>query len=643
MGVPKEMLTDQGAQFTSHLMEEISRLLSMRQLVTAPYHPQCNGLIERFNGTLKTIKTMLRRMCVEKPRDWDRYLPAVLFAYREAPQESLGFSPFELLYGRSVRGPSHILRELWAKEQENPEIRTTYQYVIELRNKLEETCRSAMSELAKASARSKRYYDRKAKLREFFPGDRALVLLSDEKNKLLMQWKGPFEIIKKVGLCDYQVKLSRGPKVLHGNLLKLYVDREETVNNNLTHREREKRKGRRKKRVDPGTVSDPLILAGAVIDMTEEGPDTGTPLFPAGEKKETFRDIAISPNLLEPQREDLERLVSRYQDVFTERPGLTNLVEHDIRLTDDKPVRQPMYPTPFAMKETIDREVQQLLAMDLIEPSKSSYSSTIVIVRKSNGSYRFCIDFRKLNKITTFDAEPLPNLEELLASIAQDPKHILSKIDLSKGYWQVPLTPEAREKTAFQTSAGHFQWKVMGFGLVTAPATFSRAMRTLLSGLDGVINYLDDILVFTNTWVEHFSLLTEIFNSLRKAGLTARPTKCMLGLKSLEFMGFQIDGGILKPEQGKVQKILELTIPSTKTQVRALMGLMNYYHRFIPKFAAITAPLTDLTRKGQPAKVKWSEPCQKALETVQAVLSSDPILRLPDLGGNVFLMLLTRG
>ena len=103
VGVPREMLTDQGAQFTSNLMKEISRLLSMKQLVTTPYHPQCNGLVEKFNGTLKN---MLRRMCLERPREWDRYLPAVLFAYREAPQESLGFSPFELLYGRNVRGPS---------------------------------------------------------------------------------------------------------------------------------------------------------------------------------------------------------------------------------------------------------------------------------------------------------------------------------------------------------------------------------------------------------------------------------------------------------------------------------------------------------------------------------------------------------
>ena len=110
VGVPEEILTDCGTQFTSDLMGEIGRLLFIKQLNNTPYHPMCNGLVEKFNGTLKN---MLRKMCAERPQDWDRYLNAVLFAYREVPQESLGFSPFELLYGRTVRGPMRILRELW--------------------------------------------------------------------------------------------------------------------------------------------------------------------------------------------------------------------------------------------------------------------------------------------------------------------------------------------------------------------------------------------------------------------------------------------------------------------------------------------------------------------------------------------------
>ena len=160
VGIPREILTDQGTQFTSGVMREVSRLLSIRQLTTTPYHPSCNGLVERFNGSLKT---MLKRLCVEKPRDWDRYIGPLLFAYRETPQSSLGFAPFELLYGRNVRGPMTILKELWSGDVETSEVKTTYEYVLDLRNRIEATCKLAQEELKKSASRYKRYYDRKAR------------------------------------------------------------------------------------------------------------------------------------------------------------------------------------------------------------------------------------------------------------------------------------------------------------------------------------------------------------------------------------------------------------------------------------------------------------------------------------------------
>jgi len=130
VGVPREILSDQGSQFLSAVMKEMCRLLSLHQLVTTPYHPMCNGLVEQFNGTLKT---MLRHMCAKKPRDWDRYLGPLLFAYREVRQDSLGYSPFELLYGRTVRGPMCILKELLKNESVEPEVKSTYEYVVDLK------------------------------------------------------------------------------------------------------------------------------------------------------------------------------------------------------------------------------------------------------------------------------------------------------------------------------------------------------------------------------------------------------------------------------------------------------------------------------------------------------------------------------
>jgi len=138
----------------------VSILLSMNQLVTMPYHPMCNGLVERFNGTLKM---MLKRMCAERPKDWDRYLPALLFAYRDMPQESLGFSPFELLYGRTVRGPMSILKEVWTKESTDSDVKCTYQYVLELQKRLQHTCEVAKQELMKAQGKQKKHFDVKSR------------------------------------------------------------------------------------------------------------------------------------------------------------------------------------------------------------------------------------------------------------------------------------------------------------------------------------------------------------------------------------------------------------------------------------------------------------------------------------------------
>ena len=224
VGVPREMLTDMGSQFTSLLMKELSRLISMKQLTTTPYHPMCNGLVEKFNGTLKQI---IKRVCTDRPRDWDKYLSAALFAYREVPQESLGFSPFELVYGRSVRGPMTILKELWTKEIEDPEIKSTYQYVIDLRERLESTCKLAHENLEKASQKHRLYYNRKAKHRSMKVGERVLVLLPTDSNKLLMQWKGPYRIVDKPNKVDYKIDMNGKTRTFHANLLKLYVERKE--------------------------------------------------------------------------------------------------------------------------------------------------------------------------------------------------------------------------------------------------------------------------------------------------------------------------------------------------------------------------------------------------------------------------------
>ncbi|XP_033739239.1 uncharacterized protein LOC117326590 [Pecten maximus] len=616
VGVPKEVLTDQGSQFTSCVMREVSRLLSVRQLTTTPYHPMCNGLVERYNGTLKQ---MLRRMCSERPKDWDKYLNALLFSYREVPQESLGFSPFELLYGRVVRGPMMILRELCEKEVADPEVKSTYQYVLDLRERLEETCKLAQEQLKKAKIRQAKFYNKKAKDREMKPGEKVLVLLPTKRNKLEMQWRGPYIITERKGPMDYVVCIDGKQKVLHANLLRLYVQRE----------------------MSGSSVSGVLnSVCSSVVeeddgDVEDELPSTDCFNVPTPVRTETVNDVQVSDLLTTKQKEDVSALLDEFADVLSDVPGRTHISAHEIRTTTDEPVRAKNYPIPYSMKDTIREEVEKMLKMGVIEKSDSPYSAPVVIVRKKDGTNRFCIDYRQLNRVTIFDAEPMPNADDIFSRLSGN--KFFSRLDLSKGYWQVPMEESSKQKTAFTTPVGLFQFSVMPFGLVNAPASFCRLMRILLDGMKKIESFIDDILIYTKTWEEHLDILRELFVRLRNANITARPTKCALGFQSLECLGHMIGEQHLQPNPDKVKAILDAKIPETKKQVRSFIGLAGFYRKFVPNFATIAVPLTDLTKKGQPNKVIWNEPQDLAFNTLKKILSTGPVLKLPDLNAEFIL------
>ena len=601
VGVPQEMLTDMGSQFTSKLMAEVSRLISLRQLTTTVYHPMCNGLVERFNGSLKL---MLKRMCHERPKDWDRYVDALLFAYREVSQESLKFSPFELVYGKQVRGPMAILKELWTKEIDDPEVKSTYQYVIDLRERLEATCELARSNLASASKKNKVYYDKSTKQRHMKVGDKVLVLLPTDKNKLLMQWKGPFTITEKFGKVDYRIQMNGKIKTFHANLLKRYVERYD--------------------------VDDLTVVSSAVIDTDSDQVDVYDEIheIPFTDSGENASHIDVNPDLDENQLLQVKELLFSFPEVFTDSPGCTDLLEHDIKLSSETPVRMKPYPIPYSMLDTVNAEVSKMLDLGVIEASTSPYASPIVIVKKKDNTNRFCIDFRSLNSQTLFDAEPMGNAEEMFSKLAGH--QYFSRIDLSKGYWQLPLSEDAKPKTAFQTPKGLFQFRRMPFGLVTAPASFCRLMRILLKGMENIDNFIDDIIIFTLTFEQHLEVLYELLVRLKGANLTARPSKCSIGYGSLECLGHFVGDDKLKPHPDKVKAMGEAPRPVTKKQVRSFLGLVGFYRKFIPNFSCIALPLTDLTKKGQPSTVVWENAQENAFQSLRCALVRFPILKLPD-------------
>ena len=619
LGVPEEILSDLGTQFVSECMKEVTRLLSIKQLTTTPYHPMCNGLTEKFNGTMKS---MLKRLCSEQPRQWHRYINPLLFAYREVPQESTGFSPFELLYGRAVRGPMFILKELWTKELEEPEVKNSYQYVFELREKLEDTLKLAHTELQRAQVKGKHYYDRKTKVRKFVPGDKVLVLLPTDHNKLLMQWKGPFEVSAVVGLNDYKVRVKGKEKVYHANLLKKYFEREDSapvgavaVEENITNRKNDDVKSELEI-VDPVEDVDFLEIGGYVA-------------------KESIKDVATGDNLTDEQRAEFMGLATQFQSLFTEVPGTTSLAQHHIKLTSDQPVRSRPYPVPYSLRESLKKDITDMMKMGVIRESSSPYASPVVVVKKKDNTNRVCVDYRKLNKLTVFDPEPMPAAEHLFQKLSGD--KYFTRIDLSKGYWQISIPEEDITKTAFVTPDGSYEFLKMPFGMINSAATLKRAMKKLLYAVDNVEFYWDDILVHTRTWEEHIKALRELFTRLSEAGMTIRPTKCLFGVNTVDFLGHRLEEGLIGLHEDNVTKIRDAPRPTTKKQIRSFMGLAGYYRDFIPNFAAIAAPLSDLTRKGQPNKVVWGEAQEKAYQSIKALLTKEPVLRLPDPGKTYFL------
>ena len=603
VGIPEIILSDQGTQFMSECLQEVHRLLGTKGISTTPYHAQANGLVERYNGTLKL---MLKKLAAEKPKTWDRYIQALLFAYREVPQESTGYSPFELLYGRSVRGPMTVLRDLWTEREEaEQKLMNSHRYVLDLRNRIEETCKLAQKELESKAVQYKQHFDRKAKVRQFEVGSKVLLLLPHKTNKLEMSWQGPFSVLERVGMSNYKIQVKGKDKMFHANMLKQYMERPTEV-----------------KAVAVVNQDDPNDWEEVRTSKEE------IPVIPL-QQSETVADVKWGPvqAVVGPLKEKFEEK----RRILTDLPLRVSLEKCVIPLTSDQPVKRKQYALPYVKREAIGKDVDQMLKMDVIRRSSSAYSAPIVLVVKSDGTYRFCTDFRELNKLIELQAEPMPDVDYLFSKL-QSAK-IFSKIDLCKGYWQIEIDESDRHKTAFTTPQGCFEWNVMPFGLKTAGAIFSRMMRKVLLPLKDpdMDNFIDDIIIGSETPEEHVESVSALLDRMDEVNLAARPSKCEIGFEKIEYLGHVVGQGELRPLEKKVDKIRDLEQPKTKKQVRAFLGLAGYYRRFVPNFSKIAKPLTDATKKFEPNDIRWDEPKQQAFNTLKELLSKDPVVVLPDM------------
>lgn len=297
----------------------------------------------------------------------------------------------------------------------------------------------------------------------------------------------------------------------------------------------------------------------------------------------------------------------------TEPPAIAPGVEHTIHLSDYHPIKQKAYRQSPEKQAVVSKAIANLLKGGVIVPSNSPWASPVTLAVKSIDpvtgkiAWRFCIDYRRLNARTRKDAYPVPIIEDLLGACKD--ADWMSTVDIKDAFYHIVVATASRALTAFVTPDGLFEWNRMTFGLANAPATFLRYVNQVLLEFIGkfCVIFFDDGLVYTKgTLAQHMDHVAQVLTALHAAGLEASTTKCRFGYQELLFVGHVVGHGTIRPDPDKIKAITEYPRPTTVTQVKAFLGLANYYRRFVDGFAVIAQPLYQLLKKG--VALEWTQP-----------------------------------
>jgi len=344
-----------------------------------------------------------------------------------------------------------------------------------------------------------------------------------------------------------------------------------------------------------------------------------------------------SKNLNESQKQLCAEFISEFCDVFSEEiiAGNCKIGEHVINLQDSSPIRQVPRRIPIYMRKEVNKIIMDMRNQGVIEESKSPWMSPAVLVKKKDGTIRFCIDYRKLNAVTKKDSYPLPRIDDIFDQLAGNSWY--STLDLKSGYWQVKIRPEDKEKTAFSVGNGLWQFKVMPFGLCNAPATFERVMERVLQEYNSKIClvYLDDVIIFGKTFEEMIQNLKKVLSRLREVNLKVNPKKCILFSQKVKYLGHIISSEGISTDSEKINAVNNWPIPQNKKHLRSFLGLCSYYRKFVKGFSILAKPLYVLTENQ--TKFIWNKQCEDAFNRLKQALTSSPILSLPKEEGELIL------
>ena len=347
------------------------------------------------------------------------------------------------------------------------------------------------------------------------------------------------------------------------------------------------------------------------------------------EKERQTGEPNINPDLNQKQRLDVDNLLLKLGKIFdSSKPGLIKGVHHRIILKDPnvQPIKCPPYRVSIAERKIMQQQIEFFVKAGHAAPSTSPWAFPVVLVKKKNGNYRVCVDYRKLNALTadTTSAYPLPKISDVLDSLRNC--QWFSVFDCVSGYHQIAMHPDDAKLTAFVSPFGLHEFKVLPFGLQGAPATFQKAIDTILSSVkyEMALAYLDDIIVYAKDWEESMYRLETVLTLLMEAGVKLQPSKCYIAYTKIQYLGYVISGEGIQPDPEKVKAVSDFSIPKSLYHLRAFLGLTSYYRIFIQNYAMIAAPLYELL-KGSTHFV-WSTDCQKSFDDLKSALTSYPIV-----------------